>query len=129
MHRDKFTLLEWLGEAFKIALILFVTLSVLFLGGCTTTEAQWPPTRGLPTTYDESVAYLATQPSDPQRQACREARTAGEAYGTPADRGPCWRFTVGQAHAGGVSSYTVSDGWGNYANVTYRGNTLVGFAD
>lgn len=57
-------------------------------------------------------------------QACMSASTYVEAYGTPDNRGPCWRRTTAHSVGFGMRSYTV-EGARGIAILTYQGNRLV----
>lgn len=61
-----------------------------------------------------------------QGLACNAAVTYAEAFGTPANRGPCWRRTVGHAFLGSIQSFTVETPGGNFAVLTYDGNRMIG---
>lgn len=58
-------------------------------------------------------------------QACLDAGSYAERYGTPERRGPCWVNTVAQgAGQGGVRTYTVTGQRGT-TSLVYRGNEIV----
>lgn len=86
-------------------LIIFVTLCVA-LAGCDTEAMQ-------------READLAAQ--------CKSARTYGESYGTPENRGPCWLYTTSHSVMGNIQSFTVRVRGTEYgvAALTYQGKRLI----
>ena len=60
-------------------------------------------------------------------QACEAARTYGDRYGTPENRGPCWDYTTTHSVGFGVESFIVHIRGTRYgtAVLTYRGNRLI----
>ena len=67
------------------------------------------------------------QMQTPQEQACSNARTYGERFGTPERRGPCWGPIISTSATGNIRSYMVQINTPGYAvaTLTYDGNTLV----
>jgi len=67
-------------------------------------------------------ACAAPEP-DPRVAECMAARTAGQAYGTPDNRGPCWWRTIAHASGYGITNWTV-EGPRGFANLTFEGRRL-----
>ena len=59
--------------------------------------------------------------------ACARATTYTEAYGTPANRGPCWGRTISHSTGGGVQVFMVESVRPQYtvASLVYQGGRLV----
>lgn len=64
----------------------------------------------------------------PQPNACEQAKTNGEMFGTPEDKGPCWGRVTAASQMGSIRSYMVEMPVPGYvvASITYDGSTLVG---
>ena len=56
--------------------------------------------------------------------ACRQAVTFGERFGTPQKRGPCWWRTTGHSVGFGFDVYTV-EGPHSIASLTYQGSRMI----
>jgi hypothetical protein len=57
-------------------------------------------------------------------QACLDAVSYADRYGTPERRGPCWVETLSQGATAGIRTYTVSGQRGT-TTLAYRGNEIV----
>lgn len=57
--------------------------------------------------------------------ACNQAKTSGEAFGTPSNRGPCWGRLITVSHGFGMSYYHMRTITGGQAILMYDGDELV----
>ena len=70
-----------------------------------------------------ALAACAVPEPDPRIAACHAARTYGQAYGTPDNRGPCWWRTIAHASGYGITNWTV-EGPRGFANLTFEGRRM-----
>lgn len=71
------------------------------------------------------MALAACEPPPPN--ACQQANTYGEMFGTPENRGPCWGRVISASQMGNIRVYMVEMPLPGYAigSMTYEGNRLI----
>lgn len=73
------------------------------------------------------VVIAGCEPITPAQNACLQAQTYGQMFGTPENRGPCWGRVVSTSQTADIRVYLVEMPVPGYsvAGLTYQGNRLI----